>query len=307
MNAPEAIRVDICVCTYRRDFVRQTLRSLAALDTSGLAVRVVVTDNDVVPSARAIIEAEQRDLPFPLTYVHAPASNISVARNACLDAASGDFVAFVDDDEVVDRGWLRALVDMARAKTADVVLGPVTAVYDAAQPGWVVDGDFHSTRPVLVNGAIITGYTCNVLIRWTALARAQRFDVALGKSGGEDTEFFSRLHERGALIVEAPDARVLEPVPDARARMGWLMSRRLRAGQTHGAWLGRARSRQRAVAMAVALAKVSYCLVATAVTAPSAVLWRRNFLRATLHFGVMRGLAGARPAVLYGADAVRPA
>ena len=47
----------------------------------------------------ALVDAVAAELPFELLYVHCPAANISIARNACLDNSSGDFLAFIDDDE----------------------------------------------------------------------------------------------------------------------------------------------------------------------------------------------------------------
>jgi hypothetical protein len=41
----------------------------------------------------------QSDLSLDCLYVHAPARNISIARNACLDAADAPLIAFIDDDE----------------------------------------------------------------------------------------------------------------------------------------------------------------------------------------------------------------
>lgn len=47
-------RVDICVCTFQRPGVTQTLASLMALDVpDGCDARILVIDNDVHPSAKA--------------------------------------------------------------------------------------------------------------------------------------------------------------------------------------------------------------------------------------------------------------
>jgi succinoglycan biosynthesis protein ExoM len=288
--------VDICICTFRRNFLAETLRSIARLDVDGHALRIIIADNDAAPSARDLVDEMRDKVPFPITYVHAPASNICIARNACLDQADADYVAFVDDDEVVTPGWLGALVQRAEATNAAVVLGPVRAIYGSDAPRWMVDGDFHSTRPVFVGNAIRTGYTCNVLIRWSTPYRTQRFNLALGKSGGEDTDFFYRLTALGGTIAYAEAALVEEPVPPERASMAWLVRRRLRFGQTHGML----QAGSRAKSLAVVAAKISYCAAMTALTAFSPVQRRRNWLRAVLHFGVAGGILGMRQAVHYG-------
>lgn len=289
-------RVDICICTFRRPFLAETLRSVARLDAAGHDLRVIVADNDQVPSAEPLVAALRSALPWPVTYVHAPAGNISIARNACLDAADGDFLAFVDDDEVVTSGWLRALMAKAATTGAAAVLGPVRAIYAPEAPRWMARGDFHSTLPVFVNGAIRTGYTCNVLVRRIAPFAGLRFDPALGRSGGEDTAFFYRLTQLGGAIDYAADAVVGEPVPAGRATMAWLVRRRLRYGQTHGMLLGGSRLK----ALGVTGAKIGYCCVMTGLTAFFPVLRRRNWLRAVLHMGVLGGVLGLRQSVHYG-------
>jgi len=292
-------RIDICICTFRRAFLAETLDSIARLDLDGHDVRVIIADNDAVPSAEPIAEDWAPRLGFPLVYVHAPAANICIARNACLDAAKGDFIAFVDDDETVSPGWLSALVNQADRTGSDVVLGPVRAIYRADAPAWMVHGDFHSTLPVRVNGTIRTGYTCNVLIRWVAPFQALRFDPSLGRTGGEDTDFFYRLTAQGGRIDYAPAALVEEPVPVERANMAWLVRRRLRFGQTHGMLLQRSPLRT----LPPVLAKIAWCCVMAGFTAFSPVLRRRNWLRAMLHVGVAGGILGARQAEHYGQPA----
>ncbi len=299
MTERHPVSVDICVSTFRRPFLAETLDSIGQLAIDGFAVRVIVADNDAIPSARPLVERLAPDFPFPLVYLHAPASNISVARNACLEAARARYVAFVDDDELVSPRWLRELVGTAEASGAAAVLGPVRAIYDETTPDWMRRGDFHSAAPVEVRGAIRTGYTCNALLRWSAPFTGLRFDPALGRSGGEDTDFFYRLNDLGGTIISAPAAVVYEPVPPERARLGWLLRRRHRAGQTHGMrLLGSGAGGVRALALAAG--KAGYCLLMLGLTLPSAVGWRRNLLRMVLHLGVLKGLFGGRQAVLYG-------
>ncbi|MGV8855798.1 MAG: glycosyltransferase [Devosia sp.] len=288
--------VDICICTFRRQFLATTLQSVARLTVGDHKIRVIIADNDLQPSARALVDTMRSQMPFDVTYVHAPAANICIARNACLDQADADFVAFVDDDEVVAPGWMAALLAKAAASQAAAVLGPVRAIYGSDAPHWMVEGDFHSTFPVLVGGTIRTGYTCNVLIRWCAPYKALRFDLSLGQSGGEDTAYFYQLSALGGMIAYAPEALVEEPVPADRASMDWLVRRRLRFGQTHGVMQAGSRIK----ALAIVSGKIGYCGVMTALTAFSPILRRRNWLRAVLHLGVAGGILGVRQAAHYG-------
>ena len=291
--------IDIAICTFRRPFLAETLRSIGCLVVDGHVVHIIVADNDVEPSARPLVDEMRAELPFPLHYVHAPEANICVARNACLDAAQGDYLAFVDDDEVVSHHWLAALVKRAETNGTTAVLGPVRATYPATAPAWMVAGDFHSTLPVFVEGTIRTGYTCNVLIRRTEPIERLRFDPALGRSGGEDTDYFYRLTALGGTIDYAPDALVEEPVPADRTTMAWLIRRRLRFGQTHGALLRASPFR----ALPMAVAKIVFCGLMTGLTAFSPIKRRRNWLRAVLHFGVAGGILGMRQAQHYGQPA----
>lgn len=298
-----ALRVDIAVCTFRREALGDTLASLAHLVVpEGVRLRIIVADNDAEPSARERVEAARTRMPIDLVYVHCPAGNISIARNACLDAADADFLAFVDDDETVEPLWLDRLLAEAAASGADVVLGSVQAVYAPEAPGWMRRGDFHSTHPVWVKGEIRTGYTCNVLMRLAAPSIAdRRFDLALGRSGGEDTAFFDQVHAAGGRIGFARDAWVREPVPASRARFSWLAQRRLRMGQTHGQILAeRHEGVARWTAAIRATAKCTVCLAAALGLAVLPVRRNRFFLRGLLHAGVIAGLFGSRTIEPYG-------
>lgn len=298
-------RVDICVCTYRRPYLEETLRSLATLKLPAwLAARIVVADNDAQPSARELVASVSAALPFEVRYVHCPASNISLARNACLDAAQGDFLAFIDDDSIASPHWLAALVETARSTGADAVLGPVKAVYTDAAPGWMRQADFHSTEPVHVEGLIRTGYSGNALLdRASPHVKGRRFDLSLGRSGGEDTQYFSQLHGSGGRIAYAAEAVAYEPVTQDRARFSWLAKRRFRSGQTHGRLL----ATQHALLPQAFLASAKASLCFAMALGLTAMPGRRNqqFLRGLMHIGVVSGLLGLREIHLYGDETTK--
>ncbi len=287
----EPTRIDICICTFRRAHVANTLASLSIIEMPfNSSLRIIVADNDEVPSAQVMVAQAAEQHGLNVTYIHAPARNISIARNACLDAVDADFFAFVDDDEAVTPQWLLNITNKQKDSQADIVLGPVLAVYDARSPKWLLDGDYHSTRPVWVKNRIITGYCGNVLMRAASPALAGlRFREDLGITGGEDTDFFSRAHEKGATIDYAENASIYEGVPPERANFSWLKRRKFRYGQTHAMQLIEA-GKPRLKNTIKAGIKAALCFFM--------VIWspfsgRKWILRGMLHCGVVSGLRRA--------------
>src|SRR3954453_12409000 len=117
--------VDVGVCTFRRPAVADTLASLASqVLPQGVSLRVIVADNDAEPEARTRVLTAAEAHGLDVVYRHAPARNISLARNACLDAATAEWIAFLDDDETASPGWLAALLAEAQVGGWDAVLGP---------------------------------------------------------------------------------------------------------------------------------------------------------------------------------------
>ncbi len=295
-------RIDITLCTFRRPDVRETLASLDAQKLpDSVSVRIIVADNDDTDSARPAITQAAKTMSVPVLYLHAPARNISVARNACLDAADADWVAFLDDDEQAAPDWLAQLLHSATTSGADAVFGPSQAGYGPGAPEWMRRQDHHSNRPERRGGKVETGHTCNALLRWNGAPwRPERFDLARGRSGGEDTEFFFRLHRAGARFEICETAVVTETVPPERLDLTWLMRRKYRAGQSFAA---RAQALPERIGLATtAGAKALFCAIMLLATCWS--VDRRHFwlLRATMHTGVVSGCLSLSQPEIYGQD-----
>lgn len=288
----EPADVDICICSYRRPELLETLRAIShQIGSTQARIRVIVADNTQEAAAQTLVRDAAKELPLNIHYMHAPADNISIARNACLDAARARWLAFIDDDELPVAGWLGALLDEALCGNWDAVLGPVIALYPPSAPRWLRQGNFHSTVPVWRRGRIAAGYTGNVLLRRSLVQRhALRFRIALGTTGGEDDDFFSRFCDVGGQLGFASRAVCYERVSCERASLAWLLRRNFRAGQSHGRKLDR--RRKKSMHLLFALAKAGFCAVAGTLTLSNAVRGRRYLVRAALHGGVAARLAG---------------
>src|SRR5689334_15988837 len=107
----ETKHVAVCVCTYKRpELLRRLLKELAVQETGELfTYSVVVADHDRLGSAAAVVSDFTASSAMPVTYFVEPVQNICLARNRAIANATGDFIAFVDDDEFPDKEWLLML------------------------------------------------------------------------------------------------------------------------------------------------------------------------------------------------------
>jgi succinoglycan biosynthesis protein ExoM len=227
-----SLDVSICVATCRRpEGLARLLDSLLRLENPGMRWEVVVVDNDPEGSAAPVLARYAERL--PLRALAEPRRNISLARNRALDAAEGAWIAFVDDDEAVQLGWLEALWSQARMQTADGFFGPVLPVLERNVTPWLAPRFYGRARhatgtPIGVRDAS----TSNALVR-AALFEDRRFDPSLGLRGGEDTDLFGRMLRAGARFAWCDEAIVHDYIPPARHRLRWLSQRAFRGGFTH--------------------------------------------------------------------------
>lgn len=293
------MNLDINLCTFRRPEVVDTLASIDdVIVPDGVYLRVIVIDNDVTPTAEQTVRDMAARMRVPVVYLHAPSANIALARNAGLQETDADWVIFVDDDEMVQKTWLQALFDCQAATGADAVFGNSIAQYPADTPRWIVEQDHHSNIVKSRAGVVETGYTCNALLRWHGTPWTnERFDLARGKSGGEDTEFFFRLRKMGAQYAIAKGADVFETIAPNRLTFDWLRRRKYRMGQTYSSKVEGISGQIRL--FLTALAKTCYCH-ARALLAfgqdNTRKYWR---LRGALHLSVCAGCLSLPIAELY--------
>ena len=194
---------------------------------------IVVVDNDLGRSAESVVTEFVATSRIAVTYSCEPRQNIALARNKALSHAMGDFVAFIDDDEFPEDGWLAAMFETCEAYQAAGVLGPVRPYFDEPPPRWIIDGHFWE-RPEHRTGRVMTWDECrtgNLLFRRRILDGMQEpFNPIFG-SGGEDKDFFLRMMRVGHVFRWCNEGSVYEIVPKERWRRSYMLKRAMLRGR----------------------------------------------------------------------------
>ena len=276
-----SVDLTFAICTHRRNaLLQRALASLIAAERPpDLTIEVVVVDNsdegDAAPVIAAAAERARCDAnPFLIRGLCAHPANISVARNAALEASDAPWLAFLDDDQHIAPDWFVEARRAIRETSADALFGAIAAQFEAgAQPTSAAQNLFtrklnalegsalYAYGPHKTRGAALT--PGNALFRRaTALAQA-RFDPAFGLAGGEDFDLFCRLQGAGRRFAWRPALRAFEFVPATRCEPSYLRRRFYAGGQVYAAAiaglsrtprLARWRLRGRALAQALWLA-----------------------------------------------------
>ncbi|HEY9888211.1 MAG TPA: glycosyltransferase family A protein, partial [Candidatus Obscuribacterales bacterium] len=130
-------RISAIICTHNRaDYLGAAIDSL--LTQAFDHYEVIVVDNASTDSTRSVVEARS---PHPrLRYVHEPTLGLSVARNTGAQAATGEILAYLDDDAEASQGWLAALMAIYEQNPQVAIAGgKVTLLWppNCTPPRWL--------------------------------------------------------------------------------------------------------------------------------------------------------------------------
>lgn len=226
--------ISVCVCTFKRpEPLKRLLEHLAQQQTAGLfTYSLVIVDNDPQRSGESTCEDFARHHSQPsLTYCTQPEQSIALTRNRAIENATGEFIAFIDDDEFPVENWLVNLYRTCTSMKVAGVLGPVKRHFDQQPPKWILRGSFF-VRPAHVTGFVLpwsNTRTGNVLFRRSILQPGV-LPFRPQFRGGSDVDFFKLRMEEGNQFVWCNEAVVYETVPPARWRRSYMLRRALLRG-----------------------------------------------------------------------------
>ena len=212
----------VIIPTYQRhQLLERSLRALLAQDRSTPAYEIVVVDDCSGPETgevvRRVAGADQR-----VSYLrHDVNRGLSATRNTGVQAARGDVILFVDNDVVVEPGYVAAHLRAHAEAGADrvAVIGNLSfppEVVAASNYARYLQSRYLGGRgaralrrlhPTDLHPRFLIGAVCS--LRREDLLAVGPYDEAIRYYGCEDHIFAQALHRSGVRIRFAPEARAL--------------------------------------------------------------------------------------------------
>lgn len=117
--------ISIAVCTYNRsDVLPKCLESLAGQSADTKLFEVLIINNNSNDDTKKIaLDFCERHHNF--RYIFEKKQGLSHARNRAIVEAKGKYLAYIDDDAIADKEWVKSILDCFSQTNADVVGGPV--------------------------------------------------------------------------------------------------------------------------------------------------------------------------------------
>jgi glycosyltransferase involved in cell wall biosynthesis/GT2 family glycosyltransferase len=272
---PPTISVVICAFTFDRlEVMGESLDSLRA---QTLAPHEIIL---VIDHAPELLEEARRRWPDVKLVANREKQGLSGARNTGVAEASGEVVAFLDDDAIAAPDWLQHLADAYADPGVLGAGGTVRPRWVEGKPGWFpaefdwVVGCTHSGMPQELS-PVRNLVGANMSFRRASLVEVGGFSHDLGRVGTlpvgcEETDLSIRVHQRWpeAEILYDPAARVEHVVPATRGKVRYFVDR------------CRAEGRSKAVLTGM-------------VGSEDGLSSERSYVRRTLPLGVLRGLRDA--------------
>ncbi len=216
-------KLTIAVCTRDRAAdLAICLDALIRLDYPHLELLVI----DNAPTSQASAELVAG---YPqVRYVCEPRPGLNWARNRAILAATGDIIAYTDDDVVVDPQWASAIAQVFSENPEVMAMTGLVVPYELetqAQCWFELYGGFgrgcqrkwyrrsrHQPLPHWFLGTGAYGTGANMAYRRSVFAEIGYFDPALDvgtvTNGGGDLEMLFRVLQAGHTLVYEPNALI---------------------------------------------------------------------------------------------------
>jgi glycosyltransferase involved in cell wall biosynthesis len=240
--------ITLALCTHNHaDRLKRTLADLAHLEPPASPWEFLVVDNastDATPTLLAA--ADWRPAGTAVRILREEKLGLSNARNRALEEARGEYILFMDDDETPDPAWLASYEQAMREHQPDALGGRIEVYFeDGARPRWLQDellgflGKLDHGEPRWLTEHATPIFGGNFAFRRSVFEHIGNFDARLGRQGtanigGEDTEIYRRLLERGCRVRWVPKAVIHHRIQTPKLRRGYFLDLHFRQGRMEG-------------------------------------------------------------------------
>jgi glycosyltransferase involved in cell wall biosynthesis len=227
--------IDIVICTHNRASNLDAVLANLALQVCNDAVRwrVLVVDNASTDATAQVVAAHRAKEALPeLRYVFEPVLGLTTARLRGARETTAPWIAFVDDDNLLDPGWLEAIIGAIGSHgDAGGVGGRVTLDWEAPPPGYLKEFGFcfaaqdHGAAECVVESIAGAG----MVLSRRALRDSGWLDQPLVADrigskliSGGDVEMVQRVRAAGYDLWFIPDAVLRHRIPASRMTRRYL-------------------------------------------------------------------------------------
>ena len=227
-------QVSVVVCAYSNERLPQLKETIASLKKQTYAPSEIVLIVDHNPELQAELERSAGD-----SLRIAPNTGdrgLANARNTGISLATGELVAFIDDDAAADSRWLEELVACYQDPAVIGAGGRIDPVWEGgAKPAWMPEEFLWvigCSYRGMAEGSIRNMIGCNMSFRSSVFEEVGGFNPDIGRLGSqplgcEETEICIRALERwpGKRIMYTPGARVNHHVSLSRQTVRYFARR----------------------------------------------------------------------------------
>jgi glycosyltransferase involved in cell wall biosynthesis len=226
--------ISVVICAYTRERLQVLGEAIDSLRAQTLSPHEVVL---VVDHAPELLDEARGLWPDVEVVPNREKQGLSGARNTGVAEASGEVVAFLDDDAIARPDWLARLAGAYADPNVLGAGGTVRPRWVEGKPGWFppefdwVVGCTHSGMPRELS-PVRNLVGANMSFRRQPLLDVGGFSHDLGRVGTlpvgcEETDLSIRVHQRwpGAEILYDPAAAVDHVVPGSRGRVRYFLDR----------------------------------------------------------------------------------
>ena len=234
--------ISVIVCSYDRlHYVQRCLEALAQQSVGRSGFEIILVDNGSPPSVTAEMRRMAEGIPNA-RLVRLEAAGVSLARNEGARAASGDYIAYIDDDAMAMPDWIEQIqrVLVERGCRPVVIGGKVLPIWESPLPDWlpaslrgvlsIIEHDGSGEYRSDALPAALAPYGVNMILRRDVMLQHGGFDEALGRHGlvllsDEDVQLAWRLQDAGFSAVYDSRVVVRHSIQAKRLTPEWLITR----------------------------------------------------------------------------------
>jgi glycosyltransferase involved in cell wall biosynthesis len=228
--------VTVIVCTYNREaMLPDCLSSLVQQTFNPEQFQVIIVDNNSSDNTQKVVEKFiRRHNNFKVVVENE--QGLSNARNRGVREASGEYIAFIDDDARAPDNWLETAARIIAEHKPDILGGPAIPIHDTQTPPWFkesygIRGDMGESG-WLKHGHIVG---TNIFFRKQLLEEYGGFNPNLGMKGDsigyhEETALVYRAFSENRKVYYCRDLMVFDNMPSYKYSLAFFMYARYKAG-----------------------------------------------------------------------------